>query len=326
MHRTLAILLCALTLAACAPAAPEPTATPPPPTETATREFTPTETATEPLAPSETPTATATETATSSPTPEATATEPESASSADVTPTDLPPLMQATVLAATATQEAAMLSQQQTADAQATIDAYTATPTPTLTHTPTFTPTLTHTPTDTPTLTPTITLTPSITPTPTDTPVPPEDLPLRARFNYEINGRTLRLFNISEGRVDEWLWEFGDGGTSTERMPIHRYSESGRYLIRLTARAGDLTSTVMRAIDFEMPVCVLRPQGRADMHLEPSASSQVIYILLGEHEPVATEALINANGELWYRVSFGSNGWVLASEVQIVSGTCPEPD
>src|SRR5690606_25920130 len=148
-----------------------------------------------------TPTVTPTETTTATPTPEATATEAESASSADATPTDLPPLMQATLFAATATQEAAVLYQQQTVDMQATIDSYTATPTPTDTHTPTAT------------------FTPSITPTPTNTPIPPEDLPLHARFDYEIGGRTLILNNLSEGKIDAWYWDFGDGNTSTERQP-----------------------------------------------------------------------------------------------------------
>jgi hypothetical protein len=322
MHRTTAILLGALILAACAPAAPEPTATLPPPTETATDtpQPVPTETATQPLGPTETPTATATETTTATPSPEATATEAESASSADATPTDLPPLMQATILAATATQEAAVLYQQQTADMQATIDAYTETPTPTPTYTLTFTPTFTLT------FTPTITLTPSITPTPTDTPIPPEDLPLRARFNYRVDGRTLTLTNLSEGRIDAWAWDFGDGGTSADRAPVYRYSESGRYVIRLTAHEGDRSSTVMRAIDFEMPTCVLRPRGRASMHVEPRRNSQIVYYLEGAHEPVAREAFVDSSGELWYLVNFGGAGWVRASAVNVVSGTCPEPD
>jgi hypothetical protein len=296
MHRTTTIVLCVLILAACAPAAPEPTATPPPPTETATQ----------PLAPTETPTATATETAASSPTPEATATE--AASAADATPTDLPPLMQATIIAATTTQEAAILYQQQTADMQATIDSYTATPTPTntATHTATFTP--------------------SITPTPTNTPIPPEDLPLRARFNYEVNGRTLNLTNLTEGRIDAWFWDFGDGNTSTERTPLHRYSASGRHVIRLTAWESDRSSTVMRAIDFEMPTCVMRPRGRASMHVEPRSNSQIVYYLVGEHEPVAVRAISNDAGELWYLMDFGGTSWVRASQLTVVSGTCPEPD
>ena len=62
------------------------------------------------------------------------------------------------------------------------------------------------------------------------------------------------------------------------------------------------------------------------MRVEPHRDSQIVYYLLGEHEPVAREALVDGNGELWYLVDFGGAGWVLASELTVVSGTCPEPD
>lgn len=308
MYRMVLILLGALILAACAP---EPTAVPSP-TLTATYTPSASETATWTLTSTATLTALPTETATASPTATASATEPESA--LDATPTDLPPLMMATMLAATATQDAAVLYRQQTADAQATIDLYTETPTPTATYTPT------DTATPTPTFTATLTL------TPTETPIPPETLPLRARFSTRIDNRTLILNNFSEGKIDEWSWDFGDGGTSNERTPNHRYSASGRYVIQLTAHEGDRTSTLIRAIDFEMPVCVLRPRGRAGIHLKTDLNSQIIYYLVGEHEPVALASAVDANGDLWYRVNFGGNGWVLDRQVRVMSGICPEPD
>jgi|GEM_PF-6337301 len=37
-----------------------------------------------------------------------------------------------------------------------------------------------------------------------------------------------------DGRVVRWLWEFGDGVTSTERSPRHRYANDRAYTVRLT--------------------------------------------------------------------------------------------
>jgi PKD repeat protein len=34
--------------------------------------------------------------------------------------------------------------------------------------------------------------------------------------------------------IKSWLWNFGDGGTSTERNPVHFYSEAGIYSVSLT--------------------------------------------------------------------------------------------
>ncbi|HNR97871.1 MAG TPA: PKD domain-containing protein [Planctomycetota bacterium] len=39
-------------------------------------------------------------------------------------------------------------------------------------------------------------------------------------------------------RVDSWLWDFGDGATSTEANPVHRYIAAGLYSVRLTAFYG----------------------------------------------------------------------------------------
>lgn len=40
--------------------------------------------------------------------------------------------------------------------------------------------------------------------------------------------------DLSEGSVQSWLWNFGDGTTSTEQHPSHTYTESGAYDVSLT--------------------------------------------------------------------------------------------
>jgi PKD repeat protein len=37
-----------------------------------------------------------------------------------------------------------------------------------------------------------------------------------------------------DGRVAAWAWEFGDGNTSAERHPAHRYARTGAYTVQLT--------------------------------------------------------------------------------------------
>lgn len=43
------------------------------------------------------------------------------------------------------------------------------------------------------------------------------------------------------GNVVGWAWDFGDGTTSTERNPTHRYARSGSYTVRLTVQNDILT-------------------------------------------------------------------------------------
>jgi parallel beta-helix repeat protein len=51
----------------------------------------------------------------------------------------------------------------------------------------------------------------------------------------------------SDGEIMEWYWDFGDGGVSNLRNPVHSYAESGNYTISLTVwdDADDWDITIM---------------------------------------------------------------------------------
>lgn len=65
------------------------------------------------------------------------------------------------------------------------------------------------------------------------TPLPPV-----ANFTADpINGSaplTVYFTDLSTGVIDNWLWDFGDGGTSIDQNPVHIYSSSGIYTVSLT--------------------------------------------------------------------------------------------
>jgi parallel beta-helix repeat protein len=52
-------------------------------------------------------------------------------------------------------------------------------------------------------------------------------------FIYEINNGLLTTKNVSLNGT-EYLWNFGDGTTSSEFEPTHQYTENGTYTIKLT--------------------------------------------------------------------------------------------
>jgi len=45
------------------------------------------------------------------------------------------------------------------------------------------------------------------------------------------------------GAATSWLWDFGDGTTSTTRNPTHIYNRAGRYTVTLTVTNSAGTST-----------------------------------------------------------------------------------
>ena len=53
-----------------------------------------------------------------------------------------------------------------------------------------------------------------------------------------------QFIELSIGNVNAWVWDFGDGNTSTEQNPIHNYAVEGEYIVSLTIFADDCQSTV----------------------------------------------------------------------------------
>lgn len=54
-----------------------------------------------------------------------------------------------------------------------------------------------------------------------------------AGFLVQVSGKTIKTKNNSENGVS-YLWDFGDGETSSEKEPGHTYTNSGSYNITLT--------------------------------------------------------------------------------------------
>ena len=46
---------------------------------------------------------------------------------------------------------------------------------------------------------------------------------------------TVAFTDLSANEPDSWLWNFGDGNTSTQQNPVHTYTNSGTYTVQLTA-------------------------------------------------------------------------------------------
>ena len=66
-----------------------------------------------------------------------------------------------------------------------------------------------------------------------------EKLPVaefRSRAPDAQNPRTVQFVNATSGEGADFLWDFGDGETSTEKDPAHCYREPGRYTVTLQAR------------------------------------------------------------------------------------------
>jgi peptidyl-prolyl cis-trans isomerase B (cyclophilin B) len=60
-------------------------------------------------------------------------------------------------------------------------------------------------------------------------------------------------FENTSTKGKKYLWDFGDGNTSTEYSPIHRYLTSGKYKVKLSAQNGRRKSELVKEIFFNAP-------------------------------------------------------------------------
>jgi PKD repeat protein len=69
-----------------------------------------------------------------------------------------------------------------------------------------------------------------------------ENIPPTADFTYTTNGLTVDFTDTSndpDGTIVSWLWDFGDGNTSTQQHPSHTYTADGTYTVTLTVTDDD---------------------------------------------------------------------------------------
>jgi len=60
------------------------------------------------------------------------------------------------------------------------------------------------------------------------------DFPLSAVIFHSVNGKQVAFQGLTHSAVS-WMWDFGDGNTSTTQNPVHGYELGGYYVATLTA-------------------------------------------------------------------------------------------
>jgi C1A family cysteine protease/PKD repeat protein len=73
--------------------------------------------------------------------------------------------------------------------------------------------------------------------------------PKAAFYGDPVSGTpplSVQFTDISTGSPERWLWQFGDGATSTEQHPVHTYTQEGLYMVSLTVdRLGGESKAVI---------------------------------------------------------------------------------
>jgi PKD repeat protein len=83
------------------------------------------------------------------------------------------------------------------------------------------------------------------------------DPPVTAEFSFNpanaLAPAEITFTNSSEGAT-EFAWNFDDGATSTEKNPVHEYTEAGIYEVTLTAKNGDREDEISKDVTIGEPL------------------------------------------------------------------------
>lgn len=99
-----------------------------------------------------------------------------------------------------------------------------------------------------------------------------------ANFTYQLDANDNLTVQFTDdsytgaGEIISWLWDFGDGTTSTEQNPTHTYAEPGDYVVTLTITTSEGCTAIFEqwvwvgnmdcvCPDVWDPVCIIDPAG-----------------------------------------------------------------
>ena len=92
-----------------------------------------------------------------------------------------------------------------------------------------------------------------------------------AGFRSDVAEKTVTLTNLSYDATT-YLWDFGDGQTSSEANPVHTYASAGLYTIVLTASRGGASAQVSEEVTISGEVTAADIAGGA-WHIRNGAES-----------------------------------------------------
>lgn len=102
-------------------------------------------------------------------------------------------------------------------------------------------------------------------------------LPVAAFSANPTNGQaplTVNYTDESSGNINSWLWDLGDGTTSTDQNPSHVYAANGEYTVTLTVDGPDGSDTETRAnyiVVSDLGNVVVPLASAGDLSVEPES-------------------------------------------------------
>jgi PKD repeat protein len=111
-------------------------------------------------------------------------------------------------------------------------------------------------------------------------------------------GYVFDFSNTSTGGATDYLWDFGDGNTSTLATPSHTYTTNGAYTVTLTASNGNCSDVSTATINADgVGIADVTPAVQAiRLYPNPTASNTTLELTLSENKDV-TITVVDITGK-----------------------------
>jgi len=102
-------------------------------------------------------------------------------------------------------------------------------------------------------------------------------IPINANFSYMPNDMEI-VFSSASYNVSEWMWDFGDGDTSTAIHPTHTYSTPGTYTVQLIASNNCYADTI--SMNITVPAFMgIEEENNTQISIYPNPVKEIMNII-----------------------------------------------
>lgn len=118
-----------------------------------------------------------------------------------------------------------------------------------------------------------------------------------AQFTSTPVGASIQFTDVSSNNVTAWLWDFGDGNTSTQQNPTHTYATPGTYTVTLVVDDGVCSESFSTGVVAEFAVNIDVPQA-VTWSLFPNPGKGTFVVSAKPAQPAPAQLIVfNAMGQ-----------------------------
>lgn len=103
----------------------------------------------------------------------------------------------------------------------------------------------------------------------------------KGAFSYNVASvcqNLIQFTDLSTSNPEAWRWDFGDGGTDTVQHPIHAYTSTGTYAVKLIVSNAQGADTIVQTVRARLP------QGPVVLDQEICQGTFALISLVGTNE------------------------------------------